>query len=203
MRKARIPLPQSADEIGELDRQIIAHLVAGTERRRIAALLGFASAPALSVRVHRLRAILPPGSIPAAAPREPHSRSPEYLTPLDRRILTLHKAGHLAPQIARELAISTFNVKHRIENLRQILPDGSLPAKKSYRKPVRRDAPDPCEVPAPQQRLQTDPSGIVRCLGGCERQWKSPDRLRIRICQSCKDKRRNSGTAYDEYRIIA
>lgn len=30
--------------------------------------------------------------------------------------------------------------------------------------------------------------GIVRCLGGCDKKFASPDRCCIRICPSCKRK---------------
>lgn len=41
--------------------------------------------------------------------------------------------------------------------------------------------------------MAVEPSqpGKVRCLGGCGREFNSPDRVRVRICPRCKGRRRD------------
>lgn len=35
--------------------------------------------------------------------------------------------------------------------------------------------------------------GVVKCLGGCGKEFLSPDRLRIRVCKVCKQRNANVG----------
>lgn len=58
-------------------------------------------------------------------------------------------------------------------------------------------------APAPEIRRVIKPTivivknpGVVKCLGGCNQQFQSPDRLRIRICPACKRAQAHSSVAF-------
>lgn len=50
-------------------------------------------------------------------------------------------------------------------------------------------------------KRKSAPLEMVRCLGGCEQQFPSPDRMRIRICPSCKSAHKNISTAAEDFRL--
>jgi len=45
------------------------------------------------------------------------------------------------------------------------------------------------------------PDGEVRCLGGCGKTFHSPDRMRIRICPTCKNSEERRGCSYAEFSL--
>jgi hypothetical protein len=100
----------------------------------------------------------------------------------DQKILMMSSTGKTFGFMARELARNPSSVKYRLMFLRS---HSGIP------------------VAAPRRsKAPIDLSGVVRCLGGCERQFHSPDRMRIRICPHCK-RLQQAGTVHTaEYSMV-
>lgn len=101
----------------------------------------------------------------------------------DKRIVEMSKSGKTLAFIALTLGRNSSSVKYRL----QLLVRGF-----DFRR----------ETPIVEKKEKTDLSGVVRCLGGCEKNWLSPDRFRIRICPSCKKSHHNSSVHTVEYGFL-
>lgn len=88
----------------------------------------------------------------------------------DREILRLRNSGMSHVQIAKTTGLNLSSIHSRI----------SLLNCKGVRNPDDVD-----------RAVQTKRE-MVRCLGGCGQMFSSPDRMRIRVCQVCKERHRDS-----------
>jgi hypothetical protein len=98
----------------------------------------------------------------------------------DKRILAMSASGKTLRFMAMALDRNSSSIKYRLELLKRGFD-------------LRR------VTPIAEKKTKQDLSGVVRCLGGCEKNWLSPDRFRIRICPSCKKAHHNSSVHTVEY----
>jgi hypothetical protein len=95
----------------------------------------------------------------------------------DAAMLDLRRQGHSFAAIALLLGLAKSSVGTRVRML-----GGKLPPSKLQRAEERASA----RQEGGQVARKSDASGWCLCLGGCNKKFLSPDRLRIRICPTCK-----------------
>lgn len=196
--RRRIPYPTSLDALSEFDRQLVAMCREGKDYTAIARKLR-ANPRTISDRARHINTLVPPGQPPlldsAHYGRVRMSKNPSAINYLDQQIIDLYREGFEYQQIADWLGgIARQTIATRISRLRENLGEHIL--QRRYAKPAgeRRNTA--------AQSKPTARSGRVRCLGGCDQHFDSPDRCRIRICPKCKAKHRESGEIHTEYRLF-
>lgn len=193
-----ITYPTRLDALGELDRQIVALSKAGKDYTEIGHTLG-KHPRTISDRVKHINALVQPGKPPvidlAQHGRFPISKTPDAINPLDQKIIDLYRQGLEFQDISDRLGgISRQTISTRIMRLRDNLGENLLPRRRAMPQGERRNTAE--------KSKPTDRAGRVRCRGGCDQHFDSPDRCRIRICPKCKAKQRDNSDGYTENRLF-
>ncbi len=97
----------------------------------------------------------------------------------DAAMLDLRRQGYTFAKIALLLGFAQSSVGARVRML-----GGQLPPSKLRRTAERASAREE----GGQVARKSDTSGWCLCLGGCDKKFLSPDRLRIRVCPICRKK---------------
>lgn len=195
-RRKRVPHPTSLDNLDPIDQQIIANLRHGLNYCEIARIVEMHSATVRD-RVSAMRRLHEQQSLPfperRGYGRNAISTTATDISPLDRQIIDLFAAGSTLTEIAATLGntIARQTVATRLCRLRDQLGEDIVPRRRNDCRSLPRDS---LSNPA-------DPSGIVRCLGGCGQHFRSPDRCRIRICSRCKSKHAET-SSLTEHRLF-
>ena len=197
-RKTPVPYPTSLDALSDFDRRIIALCREGKDYTAIASKLG-AHPRTISGRARIINSLVQPGQPPVLDSshygRVRISRHADAINHLDQQIIALYSQGLTHQEIGDRLGgMPRQTVATRIARLRDTLGETIL--KRRYADPNgehRNTA---------SQSEPTDRAGRVRCLGGCDHYFDSPDRCRIRICATCKAKHRESGEIHTGYRLL-
>jgi DNA-binding CsgD family transcriptional regulator len=196
--RRKIPYPTSLDALSELGRQLVDMCRQGKDYTAIARKLG-ANPRTISDRARHINTLVQPGQPPlldaAHYGRVRISKSPSAINYLDQQIIDLYREGLEYQQIANRLGgIARQTIATRITRLRENLGEHILQRRHGKPSGERRNTAD--------QSKKTARGGRVRCLGGCDQHFDSPDRCRIRICPKCKAKHRESGETHTEYRLF-
>ena len=122
--------------------------------------------------------------------RIPYPSSLDDLCPMDQQLLELFRQDTEYAEIGRILNMPRQTVATRICRLRDNLGEELVPrrhrvAAGEHRNTVMKPRPG-------------DQAGLVRCLGGCDKHFNSPDRCRIRICPSCRNNRKKNPVGLTE-----
>lgn len=120
-------------------------------------------------------------------------------TPDDGLVVAeLRNAGMSYPEISAHTGFALGSI-HRLMHI----ADGT-PIDASDEKRAKKLADRKKYAELHPFRRETKQSAEVRCLGGCGQMFQSPDRMRIRICNACKNRHRNAATGggFDDYRLI-
>lgn len=196
-RGTRIPYPTSLDELCDLDVQITALLRRGLSYNEIGREVGIKERT-IGSRVEVLRRLQLQHGItlpdPRQAGRTAIARTIDDLGPKDQQLIELFHEGIEYAEIGRLLDMPRQTVATRIARLRENLGENFIPR--------RHKLPDGEHRTTARQSGHNERSGRVRCLGGCDQHFNSPDRCRIRICARCKAKQRENSDGYTEHRLF-
>jgi len=195
-RMSRIPYPKSLEAIGDFDRQIVAMFRDGFDYSTIARKLG-AHPRTIAGRAAHINTLVPPGQPPVFESnygRVPIAKTMDAVNHVDRQLLELFSQGLGYLEIGKRLGMPRQTVATRIVRLRDNLGEHIIPRRHGTSAGERRNAAE--------QSRPGDRAGRVRCLGGCDQHFDSPDRCRIRICARCKAKQRENSDGYTEHRLF-
>jgi len=197
-RKTRLPYPTSLDALSDFDRRIIALCREGKDYTAIASKLG-AHPRTISDRARVINSLVQPGQPPVIDSRQRGrvriSKTIDAINPIDQQIIDLYRQGLEYQEIADRLGgMPRQSVATRISRLRDNLGETIIKRRNAGPAGEHRNTA--------RQSKPTDRAGRVRCLGGCDQHFDSPDRCRIRICPKCKAKHRESGETHTEYRLF-
>lgn len=207
----RIPYPTSLDELSDLDVQIVALLRRGLNYTEIGRHTGIHNRTiahrATAIRqIHLQHGITLPG--PRQDGKTPIARTVDDVGPMDQQLIELFRQGLQYMEISRRLCMSRQTVATRIARLRDYLGEHIIPRRHAkpageHRNPAEQSRPPAAESRSTaEQSRPGDRAGRVRCLGGCDQHFNSPDRCRIRICARCKAKQRENSDGYTEHRLF-
>lgn len=192
-----IPYPTSLDELSDLDVQIVALLRRGLNYTEIGRHTGIHNRTiahrATAIRqLHLQHGITLPG--PRQDGKTPIARTVDDVGPMDQQLLELFSQGLGYLEIGKRLGMPRQTVATRIVRLRDNLGEHIIPRRHAKPAGEHRNAAE--------QSRPGDRAGRVRCLGGCDQHFDSPDRCRIRICARCKAKQRENSDGYTEHRLF-
>lgn len=196
--RRKIPYPTSLDALSEFDRQLVDMCRQGKDYTAIARKLG-AHPRTISDRARHINTLVQPGQPPlldaAHHGRVRISKNPSAINYLDQQIIDLYREGLEYQEIGVRLGgMPRQTIATRIVRLRENLGEHILQRRNSKPSGERRNTAD--------QSKKTARGGRVRCLGGCDQHFDSPDRCRIRICARCKAKQRENSEGYTEHRLF-
>ena len=116
-----------------------------------------------------------------------------YITPDEgQKIQAMRAAGSSISKISVALKRSQSGILYY---LRRMAGQKIEPRRRSATPPKAKSvATPPAAIGRQSHGLNLKRfSGLVKCLGGCGGTFQSPDRMRIRICQGCKERQRKAG----------
>lgn len=209
-RMSRIPYPKSLEAIGDFDRQIVAMFRDGFDYSTIARKLG-AHPRTIAGRAAHINTLVPPGQPPVFESnygRVPIAKTMDAVNHVDRQLLELFSQGLGYLEIGKRLGMPRQTVATRIVRLRDNLGEHIIPRRHAKPAGGHRNTAEQSMPPAAESRSTAEQSrpgdraGRVRCLGGCDQHFDSPDRCRIRICARCKAKQRENSDGYTEHRLF-
>lgn len=206
-----IPYPTSLDELSDLDVQIVALLRRGLNYTEIGRHTGIHNRT-IAHRATAIRQIHLQHGITLPDPRQdgrtPIARTVDDVGPMDQQVIELFRQGLQYMEISRRLCMPRQTVATRIARLRDYLGEHIIPRRHAkpageHRNPAEQSRPPAAESRSTaEQSRPGDRAGRVRCLGGCDQHFNSPDRCRIRICARCKAKQRENSDGYTEHRLF-
>ena len=202
-RTDRRPYPTSLDAIDDEDRAILECIKNGQTYRQAGRVLGI-NHRTIADRVQAIVRLFPPGEADITLARRMASNristSADALSPRDQQIIDFWQEGRETKEIARITNLLPNSVASRIGRLRENLGTDLVPLRNILRDTTNLER-GPAKPTKTSQR-QPDRAGRVRCLGGCNQHFDSPDRCRVRICPVCKARRRNDTGGLAEHRIF-
>lgn len=105
-------------------------------------------------------------------------------------IKAMHDAGMSFKDISAETGIPVGSVHRHVKKAKGLpaMPSDEIAARAAHAKAKREQYAR--LFPFMRQKTSVE---MVRCLGGCGQMFASPDRMRIRVCKTCKERHRAGG----------